>query len=86
MCLPGRNEHRYFFSACEPGPVDWKGFCEPYKTRFAVRTGPKKTKAECQDVVRQNHPNMWRYRKWKKPPTVCDFNVEGPLPAECYAP
>jgi len=86
MCLPGRSDPpRYYFSACEPRAVDWEGFCSRFGTRFSVRTGLKTSKEECLDAVRQNHPNMRRYRD-RKQPLICDFNIEGPLPSFCYGP
>lgn len=84
MCLPGRYDRAvYAFSACDRGPVDYEAFCRPYNTRFAIRTGLM-TRERCLDVIRQNYPNLWRFRNRKVQPIICDFNIEG-LPAECYA-
>jgi len=85
MCFTGRFEReRYYFSECSTQALDWKAWCAPYKTRFSMRTGPKETRARCEDVVKQNHPNAFRFRNKRRKPIICDFNLEGPLQERCH--
>lgn len=87
MCFTGREQWyrqpRHYFSKCSTEPVDPVEFCAPYNVKFAMVTYLKSSRSQCEEVVRQNYPNPWRFHQQAAQPIVCDPNREGPPAPEC---